>query len=1191
MSVDQLPPGRSRRAKRDAQLVQYEEYIDKQIQSTRHLVKVVDVVTALMVMTIGALGILLAAAVVEHWLVPSGFNVGVRLVLFVLLVGGLSFYATRRLWPLCSGSINPAYAAQAIEEDNPSLKNSLLNLLLFRQNREIITDAVYETLEEQAAQRLTRVPVESAVDRTHLLWLGYVLMSVVAAAALYKIFSPKDPFVTAERVLMPWADVVPASRVVIENVEPGATTLARGEVLTVAADVRGISDDDPVVVRYTTADGQAVDMPAPMKPSAAGLRFTGQIPPAQKGVFAGVAQDFRYRIEAGDARSREYAVSVVAAPMITIEKIDYDYPAYTGFADHSVERLGDIRAIEGTKVTIHARANEPIKEAAVDFEADGRNDVVFNPSGHEARTSFVLALRDDHQTPKYTSYVLRFTGDDGRSNRDPVKYPIDVLPDLPPEVAILAPAEKARDVRLDETVAIEVEARDPDFALSEVRLQGEAAGRKVIDTPLLASEYKGRYSGRLLFTPNEHGLQPGEVVRYWVTARDNRAPQPDETASDSQTLRVVSPDPDQPDQPPQDRLAQREKREPQDGNQSQDGQQQPGADGQSGGESQSSQNGEQQPGGSASEEGKPDQTGAQDSAPQSSEQAGDQLSDESGQSQPGDSQSGSKPNGESGGQRQPGEPASADGTSNQVGQQDGANQESSGESNTQGDSAASQKPTGDQQGSSQVQREPADNGQTNSSDKSPVSPEGDNDGEAFDRIRQFLQREGKLPKPGDEPNRDSESDSQGKPAGESASADGQQPSGQQSEDGKRQTSPNRGEGSDSKPETQATPDADATGESPGATSSPNDSPEKTNEPANEGDQPQSPQGQQKSSKGESGAGDQPEDSQGSPDAQPNMKPAEKWQRKPAGDQPGDDQEPPSGSHGKRESDSQGDQGGDRSGGGEEGGGQKANRDGTGGAGQNQSADEGAGESSEQGAGNDSPSAGEDATAKERTGQPGLQEQGEGSAQRDGDGSQSGGKERQEGGEGQEDESASAGGQQRDDSQSQSAANPTDQPTKGSQDSGSSTAAGAGRVPNGTMQPSKSTGTAPDADAANLEYARKQTDLVLETLAEQMKRQKVDKQLLDELGWTEADLKRFIDRWQQLKAAARDDSPSANADRRELDDALRSLGLRPGRLQRSKVTDDTLRNLRQGYRGAVPLEYQERLRAYNQGVSRARQDRD
>ncbi len=87
------------------------------------------------------------------------------------------------------------------------------------------------------------------------------------------------------------------------------------------------------------------------------------------------------------------------------------------------------------------------------------------------------------------------------------------------------------------------------------------------------------------------------------------------------------------------------------------------------------------------------------------------------------------------------------------------------------------------------------------------------------------------------------------------------------------------------------------------------------------------------------------------------------------------------------------------------------------------------------------------------------------------------------------------------------------------------------------------------------------------------------------------MKRFLERWQQLKAAAGENGQDANEAQRELDDALRSLGLRRGALQQAKVSDDQNRNLRQGYRGAIPLEYQERLRAYNQGVSRARQAED
>jgi hypothetical protein len=131
------------------------------------------------------------------------------------------------------------------------------------------------------------------------------------------------------------------------------------------------------------------------------------------------------------------------------------------------------------------------------------------------------------------------------------------------------------------------------------------------------------------------------------------------------------------------------------------------------------------------------------------------------------------------------------------------------------------------------------------------------------------------------------------------------------------------------------------------------------------------------------------------------------------------------------------------------------------------------------------------------------------------------------------------------------------------------------------------GEAPPGDAANLEYARKQTDLVLDKLADQLNRKRVDKDMLEQLGWTEDDLRRFVERWQQRKDAAQRNNPAGEAARRELDDALRSLGLRRGALRQSTVSDDTQRDLRQGYRGPVPLEYQERLRAYNQGVSRAR----
>jgi hypothetical protein len=113
--------------------------------------------------------------------------------------------------------------------------------------------------------------------------------------------------------------------------------------------------------------------------------------------------------------------------------------------------------------------------------------------------------------------------------------------------------------------------------------------------------------------------------------------------------------------------------------------------------------------------------------------------------------------------------------------------------------------------------------------------------------------------------------------------------------------------------------------------------------------------------------------------------------------------------------------------------------------------------------------------------------------------------------------------------------------------------------------------------------------VLEKLSEQLKRKKVDENLLKQLGWSEDDMRKFVDRWQSRKQAAEQNDAAGDAARKELDEALRSLGMRRGRLEQSRVRDDELRDLREGFRGPVPLEYQERLKAYSQGVSRARQD--
>ena len=93
-----------------------------------------------------------------------------------------------------------------------------------------------------------------------------------------------------------------------------------------------------------------------------------------------------------------------------------------------------------------------------------------------------------------------------------------------------------------------------------------------------------------------------------------------------------------------------------------------------------------------------------------------------------------------------------------------------------------------------------------------------------------------------------------------------------------------------------------------------------------------------------------------------------------------------------------------------------------------------------------------------------------------------------------------------------------------------------------------------------EYADKATDLALEYLEDQLQQSEPDQQLLDRLGWSRDELARFVRRWQKMKADARQSGLGGDSSREELDDALRSLGLRPSgtSLKAGGVETDNLR---------------------------------
>ncbi len=695
-----------------AKFVEYNEFIEAQLRKTRSHVRGVDISAGLMALVAGSVAYFFLAAMIDHWLVRGGLGFWGRLLLLVGYLGAAGWWIATQLLPLLVKRINPLYAAYTIEHSRPSLKNSLLNFLLFRADPAGVHQRVFEAIEEQAATNLAGVEVESAVDRTRLIRLGYVLVAIVALCAVYALVSPKNLFQTVGRVVMPWADITPPTSTTIDEIEPGFAQAFRGQRVTIKARVQGLPADQPVVLYYTTADRQIVDRTVAMTRPAGDYRYAAALPAGD----AALQQSLTYRIEAGDARTREYAIDVVAAPTIVVRAVEYKYPEYTGLLAQRIENQGDLKAIEGTEVTIEALANQQIAAAYVDFDCNDTFDLPLRGADTHAKGSFRLSLADDREGPSHESYQLVFKNTEGQRNPQPVKHEIEVTRDLAPEVQFVAPSREEIELPLDAAVDLEVVAVDPDFALSSVKLAASKGTETVVDEKLLDETWRGQFVKKYRFQPGRLNLAVGDTVEYRAMAVDNKSPRPNQTETSRRRIRIVA------------------------------------ATGRSTGDPLARGNSPDDP----RRQGDAQQPGGDDAHPRSADpaepdhaaqgQAGDERSsDNSGATErkPGEERGGNAEEGEQGsdssaskagseGNSQSGDGKQGEQNAGESGKgQDGAGQ--SGSKQSGGEKSGQQ-----QSGEKQADGKPSSDGQTGASDsgdqQQSVPSDGTNDGEAFERI-------------------------------------------------------------------------------------------------------------------------------------------------------------------------------------------------------------------------------------------------------------------------------------------------------------------------------------------------------------------------------------------------------------------------------------------------------------------------
>jgi hypothetical protein len=122
---------------------------------------------------------------------------------------------------------------------------------------------------------------------------------------------------------------------------------------------------------------------------------------------------------------------------------------------------------------------------------------------------------------------------------------------------------------------------------------------------------------------------------------------------------------------------------------------------------------------------------------------------------------------------------------------------------------------------------------------------------------------------------------------------------------------------------------------------------------------------------------------------------------------------------------------------------------------------------------------------------------------------------------------------------------------------------------------------------HLDQTRKLTDLVLEYLKDQ--KQRTNTELLNEMNWTERELREFVQRWEKLKLDA---SAGDTAAEDRYQEALRSLGLATPAEQarRAKLRRDQLRDMQEDSAVSLPPEkFAEAFRDFSKGRAKADAD--
>jgi hypothetical protein len=257
---------------------------------------------------------------------------------------------------------------------------------------------------------------------------------------------------------------------------------------------------------------------------------------------------FKYSFYLNDGHGPEFAVSAKPPPSVTGLECEEIFPAYTGVPPRKLAPT-ELSLLVGSHLHVKATSIDALKSAQVILQGIAKPiEVTLAAGGTQLDADIPIPAKD------LTGISIHLIDQSGVTSSNETIYPISLVPDNPPLVKIVEPADDQETITLRAKPVIAFEASD-DYGLTKLTINyqlippmiaGEMDARPPSDVQSISIPIKAAAEGRnyqyvLDVSAQTPAWQEGYTVNYWIEAVDNNtATGPGITKTEHKQFGVVS---------------------------------------------------------------------------------------------------------------------------------------------------------------------------------------------------------------------------------------------------------------------------------------------------------------------------------------------------------------------------------------------------------------------------------------------------------------------------------------------------------------------------------------------------------------------------------------------------------------------------------------------------------------------------